>query len=268
MSPGDWWRGDDSEPKADSLTQTASPAGQDYLSDPRRRIVLPGVLNLRDVGGYPVADGGSVRWRALFRSDSLHRLEAAGVAAVTGLGLQTVVDLRTQAEVDAAPSPVRGRAVHVPLLPKLDAPPGAGLAAIYAYAVDSLGANIAAAVTELARGHALPALVHCTAGKDRTGLVIALTLAVLGVPDELIAADYAASETYLDADKTPVIGQLQASTGMSAERTAELLASPPGLILAALDRAREQAGSAAEYLRAGGMSERAIGRLRAALIVQ
>jgi len=86
--------------------------GGAYLDDPRRQIALPGVLNLRDVGGYPVDGGGSVRWRTLFRSDALHRLDASGVATLTGLGIKTVVDLRTQAEADIAPSPVRGRVIH------------------------------------------------------------------------------------------------------------------------------------------------------------
>jgi protein-tyrosine phosphatase len=259
------------------LTQTVGPLSGIDSTDPRRRIALPGVLNLRDVGGYPVAGGGSVRWRTLFRSDALHRLDAAGAAALAGLGLRTVLDLRTQAEVERAPSPVRGRVTHLPLLADLEAPPvrvmpespggGLDLSTIYRYFVDECGDRIAAAIGELTTADAFPALVHCSAGKDRTGVVIALILAVLGVPDEVIAADYALSATYLDPELTPAIGQLQASTGLGDELTSALLTSPPELILWALDRVAAAAGSAEGYLRAHGLTGDALSGLRAALIV-
>jgi protein-tyrosine phosphatase len=235
------------------------------------------VLNLRDVGGYPVAGGGSVRWRTLFRSDALHLLEAAGAAALAGLGLRTVLDLRTQAEVDLAPSPVGGRVTHLPLLPDLQALPvlavpefpddGLDLTTIYRYFVDECGVSITAAIGELTSDDAFPALVHCSAGKDRTGVVIALVLAVLGVPDEIIAADYALSASYLNPKQTPAIGQLQASTGLGDGLTTALLKSPPELILGVLDRITAAAGSPEGYLRAHGLTGEALSRLRAALIV-
>lgn len=248
------------------------------MGDPRRCIALPGVFNLRDVGGYPVAGGGSVRWRTLFRSDALHRLDAAGAAALAGLGLRTVLDLRSQAEVEIAPSPVRGRVTHLPLLADLAdlaalpvLPESTGgrldLSIIYRYFVEECGDRIAAAIGELTSDDAFPALVHCSAGKDRTGVVIALILAVLGVPDEVIAADYALSAAYLDPEQTAAIGQLQASTGLGDELTTALLASPPELILWVLDRVRAAAGSAERYLGAHGLTGEALTSLRAALIV-
>ncbi|MGB6453678.1 MAG: tyrosine-protein phosphatase [Streptosporangiaceae bacterium] len=236
------------------------------MADPRRRIELAGVFNLRDVGGYPVQGGGSVRWRTLFRSDALHRLDPAGVAAVTGLGLRSVIDLRTQPEVDLAPSPVGGRVTHVPVMGDLQVLP-AELGGIYRYFVDECGGQIAAAVAELSGGDAVPALVHCSVGKDRTGVVIALILAVLGVPDEVIAADDALSGSYLDPSRTPVIGQLQVSTGLGAELTSALLSSPPELMFDVLDMIRERGGSVDGYLRGHGLTDAALGRLRAALIV-
>jgi protein-tyrosine phosphatase len=259
------------------LTQTVGSISGASLGDPRRRIELPGVLNFRDVGGYPVAGGGSVRWRTLFRSDALHRLDAAGAAALAGLGIKTVVDLRTQAEAELAPSPVGGRVIHLPLLPDfqaLPAPtvpesPGSGLdlSSIYRYFVEKCGDNIGTAISELTSDDAFPALVHCSAGKDRTGVVIALILAVLGVPDEIIAADYALSATYLNPELTPAIGQLRASTGLGEELTSEVLESPPELILGTLERVTEAAGSAEGYLRAHGLTGEALTSLRAALIV-
>jgi protein-tyrosine phosphatase len=250
------------------LTQTVGSTDVANPGDPRRRIELAGLLNFRDVGGYPVAGGGSVRWQTLFRSDALHRLDSAGVAAVTGLGLRTVIDLRTQLEADYAPSPVCGRVMHIPVLTGGDfqgVP--LELGPLYRYFVDECGVQIVAAIAELCGDDALPALVHCSAGKDRTGVVIALVLAVLGVPDELIAADYALSGLYLDPDQTPAIGQLSASTGLGEELTRALLSSPPELILEILDRVRATAGSVDAYLLAHGLTGSGLARLRAALIV-
>jgi protein-tyrosine phosphatase len=249
------------------LTQTVGSVDVAYPDDPRRRIDLAGVLNFRDVGGYPVAGGGSVRWRTLFRSDALHPLDSAGLAAVTGLGLRTVVDLRTQIELEHAPSPVSGRATHVSMLTGDFQGVPLELDGLYRYFVDECGGQIAAAIGEIGGDDALPALVHCSAGKDRTGVVIALILAVLGVPDELIAADYALSALYLDPDRTPAIGQLSASTGLGEEVTRALLSSPPALILEVLDRVRAVTGSVDGYLLAHGLTDSGLARLRAALIV-
>jgi protein-tyrosine phosphatase len=237
------------------------------LADPRRRIELAGVFNFRDVGGYPVEGGGSVRWRTLFRSDAPHRLDRAGVAAVTALGLRTVIDLRTQPEIDRAPSPPAGRVRHVPVLTGDLQELPLELDALYRYFIDECGAQITAAIAELGSGDAMPALVHCSAGKDRTGVVVALVLAVLGVPDEVIAADYALSAGCLDPDQTPAIGQLRASTGLGDDLIAALLGSPPELILDVLGTIRERAGSIDCYLRGHGLTDAALSRLRAALIV-
>jgi protein-tyrosine phosphatase len=249
------------------LTQAVGSVDVAYPHDPRRRIELAGVLNFRDVGGYPVAGGTSVRWRTLFRSDALHGLDSAGVAAVTDLRLRTVIDLRTQLELEHAPSPVSGRATHISMLTGDFQGVPLELGALYRYFVDECGGQIAAAIGELCDDDALPALVHCSAGKDRTGVVIALILAVLGVPDEVIAADYALSALYLDPDRTPAIGQLSASTGLGEELTRALLSSPPELVLGILERVRAVAGTIDGYLRAHGLTGTGLARLRAALIV-
>jgi protein-tyrosine phosphatase len=140
------------------------------------------------------------------------------------------------------------------------------LTAIYEYVVDRRGAAIAAAIGSLARPGGLPALVHCTAGKDRTGIVVAFALAAVGVPDRFVAADYALSSLYLDPAHTPTIGRVQESTGLGERLTAALLASPPELILHVLDRARRQAGSVADYLAVHGVTCAELSALRSALV--
>jgi len=244
------------------------PAGE--VGDRPRRIALAGTLNLRDLGGYPTSDGGTVRWRTLLRSDALHRLDDAGRAALAGLGLQTVVDLRTDEEAGSAPSALDGtgaRAFRVPLFraAAIGALPPE-LAAVYRHMIDECGAAIAEAVGRLGREGGLPGLVHCSAGKDRTGLVAALILDVLGVPDEVIAADYAMSAAHLDAEAAQVVRRIQAiSPGYRVDFG--VLGSPPGLILDALARVRGQAGSAAGYLTGHGLAPAALGHLRRALVV-
>jgi protein-tyrosine phosphatase len=240
--------------------------------EPGRRIAIPGTLNFRDAGGYPVADGGVTGWRRLLRSDGLHRLGLGATDLLGRLGLRTVLDLRTSAEAQLAPSPVDGlagngaRTMNIPLIgDDLGEMPG-DLVAIYDYIIDRRGAAIAAAIASLARPGALPGLVHCTAGKDRTGIVVAFTLAAVGVPDHFVAADYALSSLYLDPQHTPTIGRVQESTGLGDRLTAALLASPPELILHVLDRARRQAGSVADYLAVHGVTCPELTTLRSALV--
>src|ERR1700728_524898 len=152
-----------------------------------RRIRLPGTVNLRDVGGYPVArrggaggggaaggkdpaggggaaGGGTVRWGTLLRSDALHRLDDSGRAALSALGLRTVIDLRTDDEVRVAPSALDDAGVRTYHVPVFDAaaigrlPPE--LAAVYRYMIDDCGAAIASAIGRLCGDGALPGVVH------------------------------------------------------------------------------------------------------------
>ncbi|HTX84505.1 MAG TPA: tyrosine-protein phosphatase [Streptosporangiaceae bacterium] len=234
-----------------------------------RRIELGGTLNLRDLGGYPAAGGGFVRWRTLLRSDALHKLDPAGLATLSELGLRTVVDLRTQLEAETAPSALDGLPVqlaHISILSGDMQSLPIELEAIYRYMITECGDAIGAAIKELCMEQATPALVHCSAGKDRTGVVIALVLAALGVPDQVIAADYALSSIYLDPDRTPAIGQVQASTGLGDDLTRQLMTSPPALILDTLAWVRAASGSVDGYLVEHGVDSDDLAELRAALI--
>ena len=243
---------------------------QELIFASGRRLELAGVFNLRDVGGYPAAGGRTTRWRALLRSDALHRLDPAGGAVLAGLGLRTVLDLRTHAEAEIAPSALDGladRRTHISLLAGDLAALPLELDAIYRYMIDECGDAIGEAIKVLSDTGALPALVHCSAGKDRTGVVVALILAVLGVPDDVIAADYELSAAYLDTERTPAIAQLQASTGLGAELTQPLLSSPGPLILEVLAWARAAGGSVDGYLLDRGVTQAELDRLRTALLV-
>lgn len=237
-----------------------------------RHIPVSGTLNFRDVGGYPVSGGGTTAWHTLLRSDALHLVDGAGLDQLTGLGLKTVLDLRVPEELRVAPSPLAQfassgiRHSHLSLVgadfselpPELDG--------VYSFIVTRRSAAVGAAIKSLAKPGALPGLVHCTAGKDRTGIVIAFTLSAMGVPDDFIAADYSLSSMYLEADQTPVIGQIAASSGLGDQLTQAMLASPPELIVRALDLARQQGGSMEAYLARNGVSEADLSAIRSALV--
>src|SRR5262249_25487949 len=137
---------------------------RDIAVVPGRHVDVPGTLNFRDTGGYPVAGGGRTAWRRPLRSAGLPPLRPEAGDGPRGLGLPTVLDLRTSAEAEFAPSPLDDFAatgaltMHVSLIgDDLDDLP-VDLAAIYDYIVDTRGAAIGAALRSLARPGGLPAL--------------------------------------------------------------------------------------------------------------
>jgi protein-tyrosine phosphatase len=169
-----------------------------------RHVALAGCYNFRDLGGYPTRDGGHLRWRRLFRADGLTRLTEEDCAALTELGLSTVIDLRTESEAgDLGRFPVERVQVdyhHLPLsesIPGTEEVPDWGEAqfvtARYTHLLKEGRASIARAIGLLASDGSLPAVFHCSAGKDRTGVLAAVVLGGLGVPDEVIVDDYALS---------------------------------------------------------------------------
>jgi protein-tyrosine phosphatase len=180
-----------------------------------RRVEVPGIYNMRDVGGLPTADGSLVRRGLFFRADNLGWLGGAGVRRFAELGVATVVDLRMAHEIAEYPSPFAGGSrpsyhnvdlagAVVPENPNeagrswyyAELPDGSIAFPVYARVRDyclwleSRGAQVAQIMSILAAPEATPAVFHCAGGKDRTGVVAALLQALAGVPDSLIAADY------------------------------------------------------------------------------
>lgn len=178
---------------------------RDLDRDISRRITLEGAFNFRDLGGYPAADGRSIAWRRLFRSDGLSRLTTADLETLVELGIETVIDLRTAGERDKFSMPEGPFTPAVHHLPMLDVLPSEEelvswvdedfLIGRYSQMLDDGSDTIAEAVRVLSAPAAVPALFHCAAGKDRTGILAAVVLGVLGVPDDVIADDYALSQT-------------------------------------------------------------------------
>ena len=179
------------------------PAGSPH-AEPARALNFDGCVNFRDLGGYRTVDGLEVGWRRLFRADGLHRLTEADRAQLIDLGVATVIDLRT---VDEAEQRGRFPVAEVPVryvdLPLFDVLPtteemsawreASYVASRYGLMVTDGAPALTGAFAALASRDSLPAVFHCSAGKDRTGVLSALVLAFLGVPDEAIVEDYALS---------------------------------------------------------------------------
>jgi protein-tyrosine phosphatase len=172
--------------------------------EPTRALAFEGCVNFRDLGGYATRDGMAIGWRRLFRADGLHRLTEADRRQLIDLGVATVIDLRTVDEAEQRGRfPVEDvpvRYVDLPLtdvLPTTEEMPSwaeaSYVASRYALMVSEGAPALTGAFTALTSGGSLPAVFHCSAGKDRTGVLSALILAFLGVPDETIVADYALS---------------------------------------------------------------------------
>ena len=169
-----------------------------------RHVALEGCVNFREVAGYEVAGGGRLRSGRLFRSDGLGRLTSGDIGAVRGLGVQTVIDLRTESEAaEGGTFPVAEVPVDLHSFPLMDVLPAADelpswgdpgfVARRYLAMVETGGEMLGDVVRVLAGDGATPAVVHCSAGKDRTGVVVAVVLGMVGAPSEAIVADYARS---------------------------------------------------------------------------
>ena len=248
----------------------------DALAQPLRKLSLAGCVNFRDLGGYPAADGRSIRWRQLFRADGLTRLDEDDCAQLANLALATVIDLRTQGEVEQ-----RGRFPeeafeveyhHLPLtdvlpptedLGRYDEP--AFVTSRYRQLFSEGSSSLARAVDVLAEPGALPAVFHCSAGKDRTGILAALVLGFLGVPRDVIVDDYALSAEAMIA-LLERLKQEYADSVEEVERYAPAVISvAPETMAAFLDSLRDEHGTFDDLARSLGVTD-AVARLRTSLL--
>jgi protein-tyrosine phosphatase len=180
----------------------SSRAVVETFDETSRLIEFEAVFNFRDLGGYPTSDGRVTRWRKLFRADGLNRLREDEVERFRTLGIMTLVDLRTADEVNAGRYIDRLGDIAYHHLPMFDVTPewqegdpdaDAYLAARYAQMLASGADAVAETVGLMAEESSCPLVFHCAAGKDRTGIMAAVVLSLLGVKNDAIVADYALS---------------------------------------------------------------------------
>lgn len=244
---------------------------------PSRTLDFEGCVNFRDLGGYRTADGRMVAWRRLFRADGLNKLTPTDRSRLVELGLATVIDLRTLDEAEQRGSfPVDEIPVRYVGLPLTDVLPATEdlpdwreadyVADRYGAMVSEGGPVLTEAIHVLASGQALPAVMHCSAGKDRTGVLSALVLAFLGVPDKTIVEDYALSAAAMGR----LLERLKAEYPEAADQVEKyapaILHVVPDTMERFLGTLVEEYGSYDELAAALGVVE-AMDRLRSVVLV-
>jgi protein-tyrosine phosphatase len=253
-------------------------------------IELDGVPNARGIGGYPTEDGHHLRDGLFFRTAGLNFLGAHGIGDLEDLGVKEVVDLRDPAEIEQWPYSLPAD-IHVDRVPliKDDTVSRSGqlsggskganrsggkasndgavdMAKMYHDIVFGSADRIVSILKKLATPSGHPMLIHCTAGKDRTGITSAILMSLLGVDDDMVVSCYAQSGANLgEAFKKAVMAGLDDDSDgvgeVSAAQTA-LLASPPELIRDVLDDIKRQYGSVEEYCLKNGMTSDEVETLR------
>jgi protein-tyrosine phosphatase len=232
------------------------------FADRTRWLDWPACRNTRDLGGLTWS-GGAVRWGALVRSDTTSMLTPTGQQALSDYGIRTVIDLRFPSELKTNPSPynqaftspldTRPDYVHCPLEGGEDlvwpsqAAPAELMSDMYCRMLEKNRKQVATVFSAVAHARPGGVLIHCHAGKDRTGIIIAVLLSAAGVPNELIAEDYALTNPATDQWRQ---GDL-ADPSLTADRRSflEVITSAlPGSMTLTLAYLDQKYGGAAGYL--------------------
>ena len=251
-----------------------------------RELPLKSVVNFRDLGGYLTEDGRRVRWGQVYRSGALGHLSQEDADYLQNLGLRLVCDLRTPKEAEANPDQLSFKPtptyIHKPMYSGNNSSQrlqtlfynseqlyAMMVQAYTEHMVDANGETFGDILRRLADKNNLPAVIHCTAGKDRTGIAGAVLLMLLGVPDEIIVADYSLSNAhYLHfADVVRPALRKVAPLGITVEDLQPLLTAPPDTMRRTLSHIREQYGTAEAYVKdKAGLTDEEIAALKANLL--
>ena len=236
--------------------------------EPGQSLEFPDLLNARDLGGHPTTDGAQTRWRSLVRADDLSQLSEHGLQALADYGVRTILDLRWPQEAERHPSPVPARlpqlrCARISLLTHTEdewrlRSRDAAKELWKCQVLDHVRAELRRVLAFIAAAPPAPLLFHCVAGKDRTGLIAALLLALADATPEAIARDYSVSSENLRE------GYLRRYANTERERILEALRCPEEgayNMLAFLERA----GGVRTYLAQIGLTSQEIAQLRARL---
>jgi len=247
---------------------------------------LDGPSNFRDLGGLPVAGGGSTRSGLVYRADRLCTLSDADLRRLEKIGIRHVFDLRSETEAADFPDRLPAGACYVRLSMTSDRTPQARtvyerivdgeiksygeaeMVAGYLRMLQNFGPSWARIVRQVGRGE--PTVVHCTAGKDRTGVASMLLLDLAGVAADHIVADYALSSERrpsLQHDQTEArsLVPVLEDYGLDPAGFAPLWEARPAVMAATLEGLHDRWGGAAGYLAAAGMEDSELEAVRACL---
>jgi protein-tyrosine phosphatase len=239
---------------------------------PSRRLDWPDCRNTRDLGGLP-RPGGVTRSGVLVRSDNLRSLNPAGQEAMAVYGVTAVIDLRSESEVAASPSPFATpdpaaawapAYIHMPLIDDatmLKLAEASDMFDRYLMMLEHRAPAFSEIFSTLARTEGT-VVFHCFAGKDRTGMVAAMSLALAGVDVDSIAADYALTDSHM---ATRYEEWLAAATPEQLQDMRDDLQCPPERIVGVLEHLDKRWGGVEGYLVAAGTAATDISSLRAKL---
>ncbi len=240
---------------------------------------LEGAVNVRDLGGLATSDGRVTTRGIVFRGDNPRYLTERDTDVFERIGLRTVIDLRSEAKRGRDPArPLASCVPHMLHVPMQHAPDSddsgtyvvpdgvSSLEDLYVAYLCHSGEAIARTFSVLADPKTLPALVHCAAGKDRTGLIAALVLSSVGVEDDLIADDYEATSINIPS----LIALLESADPIAGDHLGhldpELLRADRHTILSTLSWLRSTYGSVDEYLEFCGVADEDVAVLRHRLV--
>ncbi|WP_342358739.1 tyrosine-protein phosphatase [Terrarubrum flagellatum] len=239
-----------------------------------RLLNVAGAYNVRDLGGYAVREG-ETSWRRVLRADGLHRLAPESVEQLYDAGVRTVIDLRHADELAHQPNPFSGHRsvayLNIPLFAQLApqpapaAPAKDALLDLYLLALTTRKSAIRETLSAIADATEGTVLFHCTAGKDRTGIIAALTLGIAGADRSTIVSDYALTGALI----APMIEDILAGAkarGADIALLTPLLACQAETMLAMLDHLDDNHGGVDGYLADIGLQTTSREKIRARLV--
>lgn len=251
-----------------------------------RLIAMEGTVNFRDLGGYRTVGGARVRWGQVFRSDSLHDLTESDGRLLHTLGVRHVCDLRRDQEWSTAPDRLpTGSGVEIEHLPigglaaqtagmaervargEISEISVQQMAGVYATILELHADTFATVVCRAADPSTVPMVLHCTAGKDRTGVAAALILAVLGVADETVLDDYELSHRYHSEARIAEVRPRIEAAGVDFSKVEVFFAASRDVMAHTLADLRRTYGGVEDYLTGpGGLDPTVLTALREQLL--
>jgi protein-tyrosine phosphatase len=230
--------------------------------------------NTRHLGGFITSDQRVTNSLALVRSDSLTRLTLEGQNAVMNDGVTVVIDLRFAQELEKAANPFASSKninyLHLPLMTTAQTQAITAVRAAtttpeaYRATLEGFGGNIAAIINAIAESPTGRVVLHCSAGKDRTGLMTALALSAIGVSKHDISEDYALTNVFLRASYDQELSQI--TDAEERQKTAEDLWIKPEYMLETLDFIEQVYGSTGAYLQSCGVNPETLEKLKTRLL--
>lgn len=249
-----------------------------------RLLALEQAINFRDLGGYRTTDGRRVKWGRVFRSGTLSALSDSDLTTLRQLGVKQIFDLRSPKESVPAPDRVPEGADYVSLPVHSNTGGARQMFSLFRYYnrlekvlfetytriyLERNAPVFGEILRRLAEEQGTPAVIHCTAGKDRTGIASALLLASLGVPESTIIADYSLTNRYHAPLAATIKQQMRVveRIGLNPDDMDPLLLANPETMKAALGYLQQRYGSIEAYLlQRAGIDETTLTRLRESLL--